>query len=304
MTEKKRKWLLICFVLIPAALILAIAIPLVVQIMQPLPPIPALPNPNGYADLVKAGEMMPETGGDFEKISLAELQTLAANNAGALALARAGLSNQCRVTTQFTTNYMDLDHHFIELSAIKNVARALVAEGKLAEMENRPGDAAKSYLEAFHLGNESARGGILIDQLVGIAGERIGTDALGKITGNLDARSSRETAAALETLDAQRQTWLEVMQQEQDWARRTYPGLRARFQAMMTANSVKKMFEKTWQKFAEQQVKTRQLTIQIAAHAYELDKGHRPATLTELVPDYLKAVPQDPLTGTNIVYMP
>jgi hypothetical protein len=35
-----------------------------------------------------------------------------------------------------------------------------------------------------------------------------------------------------------------------------------------------------------------------------LDKGHRPANLADLVPDYLKAVPQDPFTGTNMVYLP
>jgi hypothetical protein len=302
MTEKKRKWLLIFFVLVPAAFILAIAIPLITQSLQPLPPVPALPDPNGYDDLVKAGQMISTNTWNFDKKNLAELQNLSATNAGALSLARAGLSNQCRVTTQFTTNYMD--HHFDELSGLKNLAQALTAEGRRAEMENHPGDAAKCYLEVFHLGNESARGGLLIDQLVGSAGERIGTDALGKITTSLDAKTCRETVAALETLDAQRQTWLEVLQQEQTWSRRTFPGLKNRFAAMMTANSMKKMYEKSWQKFAGQQVKTRQLIVQLAARAYELDKGHRPATLTELMPDYLKAVPQDPLTGTNVVFTP
>jgi hypothetical protein len=302
MTENKRKWFLIFFVLVPAALILTIAIPLIIQTLQPLPPIPALPNPNGYDDLVKAGEMISTNTWNYDKMNLAELKSLTAINEGALSLARAGLSSQCRATTQFTTKYMD--NHFDELSGFKNLAQALMAEGKLAGMENHSADASKFYLEAFHLGNESARGGVLIDQFVGTASERIGTDALEKIAGRLDAQSCRETAATLETLDAQRQTWLEVMQQEQAWSRRTFPGLRDRFQAMMTAASLKKMYEKNWQKFAAQQVKTRQLIIQLAARSYELDKGHRPASLTDLVPDYLKAAPQDPLTATNIVYTP
>jgi hypothetical protein len=304
MTDKKRKWLIIFFVLIPGALILSVAVPLIFQTLQPLPPVPPLPNPNGYDDLVKAGEMISTDIGNFEKMNLAELQYLVAANAGALSLARAGLSNQCRATTQFTTNYMDLDHHFVELSAIKNLARALVAEGKLAEMENHPGAAAKFYLEAFHLGNESARGGLLIDQLVGTAGEALGTRSLAVMVGQLDAPSCRETAAALETLDSQRQTWNEVMQQEAAWSRRTYPGLRDRFQAMMMANSLKKVFEKAGEKFAAQQLKTRQLIVQLAAHGYELDKGRPPANAADLVPDYLKAIPQDPLTETNVVYAP
>lgn len=304
MTNKRRKWLMIFGVLVPGLTLLAIAVPLIFQMLLPLPPVLALPDPNGYADLVQAGEMIPTDTGNYDKMNLAELQQLAATNAPALARARTGLSQPCRVTTQFTKTYLDLDHHFVELSAMKNLARALVAEGKLAELENHPGDAAKCYLEAVRLGNESARGGILIDQLVGTAGEALGARSLAALAGRLDARACREAAATLATLDAQRQTWNEVMQQEAAWSRRAFPGLRDRFAAMMMANSLKKNFEKAGQKFAGQQLKTRQLVVQLAARAYELDQGRRPARLTDLVPDYLPAVPADPFTGTNVVYTP
>jgi hypothetical protein len=63
-------------------------------------------------------------------------------------------------------------------------------------------------------------------------------------------------------------------------------------------------FQKAERKFKEQQLKTRQLLIGLAARAYELDKGHHPASPADLVPDYLKAIPQNPLTGTNLVYSP
>jgi hypothetical protein len=33
-----------------------------------------------------------------------------------------------------------------------------------------------------------------------------------------------------------------------------------------------------------------------------LEKGKRPVTLNDLVPEYLKAIPQDPGTGSNLVY--
>jgi hypothetical protein len=304
MTSKKRKWLLIFFVLVPAALVLSIAVPLIFQTLQPLPPIPPLPDPNGYDALVRAGALVSADTGRFEQMNLAELKNLAASNAPALALAAAGLSNQCRVTTRFSKTYLDTDHHFVELSACKNLAQALVAEGRRAEMENRPGAAAQFYLTAFQLGNESARGGLLIDQLVGTAGERTGTAALEKILGRLDAQALLETVARLETLDAQRQTWPEVMQQELAWSRRTFPGLRDRFAAMMMANSLKKNFDRAGEKFAEQQRRTRQLMVQFAARAYELDKGRPPASLRELVPAYLKVIPQDPFTGTNMVFSP
>ena len=44
--------------------------------------------------------------------------------------------------------------------------------------------------------------------------------------------------------------------------------------------------------------------LALAARAYELDKGHPPASAADLVPDYLKAIPQDPVTGTNLIYSP
>jgi hypothetical protein len=53
-----------------------------------------------------------------------------------------------------------------------------------------------------------------------------------------------------------------------------------------------------------QEQKTRQLIIALAARAYELEKGKPPAGTADLVPEYLKAVPQDPVTGTNMIYSP
>jgi hypothetical protein len=48
----------------------------------------------------------------------------------------------------------------------------------------------------------------------------------------------------------------------------------------------------------------RALSIQLAARAYELEKGERPRSLAGLVPEYLKAIPQDPITGTNMAIQP
>jgi hypothetical protein len=52
--------------------------------------------------------------------------------------------------------------------------------------------------------------------------------------------------------------------------------------------------------FEAEQLKARRLMIDFASRAYELDKGHRPASAAELVPEYLKAVPKSPSTGKNL----
>jgi hypothetical protein len=46
------------------------------------------------------------------------------------------------------------------------------------------------------------------------------------------------------------------------------------------------------------------MTVDLAARAYELERGTPPKSFADLVPAYLKAVPHDPLTGTNLAYSP
>jgi hypothetical protein len=268
---------------------------------EPLPPLPPLPNPNGYEDLVKAGNMVSNDFGDYDELTPAKLRELVNKDAEAFQTARIGLRQECRVPLDYSAAS---SAHLDQLAALKRLAFGFVAEGRLAGMEKRPANAAKSYLDAIHLGNESSRGGVLIDQLVSTAIAAIGTAHLQKLVDQLNAKTCRETAEVLETLDSQRQTWGEVMQQERDWSRRTFPGTRYELMRLMTRNSLNKAYEHAKQKFEEQQRKTRQLIIELAARAYQLDKGHPPANLTDLVPDYLKTIPQDPFTGTNMVYSP
>ena len=268
---------------------------------EPLPPIPPLPNPNGYDNLVKAGTIVSNGFGDYEELPLSSLRELLTNNAEAFQLARTGLQQQCRVALDYST---DQSKHLGELAALKRMALAFVAAGYLAEKENRSGEAARFYMNTINLGIKSARGGVIMDQLVGIALEAIGTKHLQRLVPQLDAKSCKETVATLETVDSQKQTWNQVMQQERDWSRRTFPGIRYEIARLTTGRSLDAAFRSANQKFDAQQIKTRQLMIDLAARAYELDKGHPPANLTDLVPDYFKTIPLDPLTGTNMIRKP
>jgi hypothetical protein len=213
MTKKTRNWLIaLCILALPFSIFLGF---LISDLVSPLPPTPPLPKENGYDDFVKAGKMLASNTSGFYKMNEQELQTLVDGNSNALQLARSGLQKQCQVPLQFSTNY--LSAHLEELANLKVLSQALVAEGQLAEMQNRTNDAAKSYSDAINLGIESRCGGVLLDQLVGIAIEAIGTSYLQKIANSLDVPTSRKTIAALETFDSQRQPWNEVMQEENVW---------------------------------------------------------------------------------------
>jgi len=299
MTKKTRNWLITLAILIfPFVLFFGFLI----FMEEPVPPLAPLPNPNGYDDLLKASQMLAASGDSSDATNLNQLREWVPKSAGALALARAGLSNQCRVPVQYTESYTS--NHLDDLAGLKRLARAFAAEGRLAEAENRTDDAIKAYLDTIHLGNESARGGVLIDALVGIAIESIGTSHLTNLVGHLDAKSCLETATTLEILDEQRQTWSEVMQQENDWSHGAFPGWKNELARLMERQTLEKAFQKAGQKFDVRVQSMRQLMISLAARAYELDKGHPPASAADLVPEYLKVVPQDPVTGTNMVYSP
>ena len=300
MTNKTRNWLMVLLSISAAAILVVIGL-LIFNSAGTLPPIRPLPNPNGYDALVKAGEMAAIETGDFDETKLEDLRAHAAKNSGALQAARIGLKEDCAVPLQFSLN---VSRHLPELADCKRLAQAFVVEGQLAEMENRPGDAVKSYLDTVRLGHKSAQGGVLIDQLVGTAIEAMGVNHLQKLVDQLDAKTCRETAATLETLDAQKQTWPEVMQQERAWVRRAYPGIKYRWSELVVSSSLKKGIQKAEQKFENQQSKTRQLPVDLAARAYQLDHGRRPASVSDLAPDYLKAVPKDPASGTNMTFTP
>lgn len=263
-----------------------------------LPAWPPLPAQNGYANLVKAGKMVSGDTIDYEKMDQRQLAQLVSQNSAALSMGRAALDNECAVPVQFSTNYIEA--HLDQLSDLKKLARAFVAEGELAEMNDRPDDAARSYLEMIRLANASARGGVLIDQLVGTAIEAIGASQLQDMMPQLNAASCRKAASELETLDAQRQTFAQVMQREQGWSYRAFPGFRNDLERIFTRRNTAAVIQATERKFNAQVLKTRQAIIDLAARAYELDKGKPPASATDLVPGYLKAVPLNPVTGMDL----
>jgi hypothetical protein len=301
MTKKTRNWLIVLSILaFPFVLFLGCLI----FMEEPLPPLAPLPNPNGYDDLVKAGQMIKGDVWDYDTANLEKLRGIVLTNVGALSLARSAMSNQCTVTLQFSRAYMT--NHLPELIGFRGLAQAFACEGKFAEKENRFDDATKSYLDTVHLGDEAGHGGTLGDEMIGIAHESLGLEQLQKIAGQLDAKTCRETAATLETLSSQRQTWNETMQQENAWSRRSFPGLQGKmirlYYRLVYYRTRKQNLERAIGTINSTQKKEDQLLIDLAARAYELDKGHPPASAADLVPEYLKAVPQDPATGTNMIY--
>lgn len=297
--ESKRKTTLLVVVSIIAILVIGA----IFALWNPTPPpVVTMPTPNGYMDLTKAGTLAQPQSGDFAKMDPASLFYLVNANSNALAVARSGLAEKSRVPIEFSPQYMS--SHLTELARMKLLAFAFLAEGRQAELDKRTNDAAQAYLDSVRLGVASRRGGPLIDNLVGIAEEAMGTAPLQKVMPNLDAKTSADLAHQLEALDGERESWEQIVENEKYWTGNMYPGLQYRLASLLRWNATKAEVAKARQRFNTQQNKTRRLMLDLAAHAYQLDKGHRPTNAADLAPAYLKAVPIDPLTEKQMTLTP
>src|ERR1035441_8694430 len=152
--------------------VLLVVAAIVFTFSQSAPPPRPLPQPNGYDDFVKAGAMITDNASDYRSMNQVELRAFVTNNAEALKLVRTGLGRECRVPLDYSATSAANVHN---LPVIKRLAQAMTAEGRLAEMENRPADAAEAYLAVIRLGCAMNQGGLIIDSLVGIAIDSIGS---------------------------------------------------------------------------------------------------------------------------------
>jgi len=306
--------------------LVVIVVLLAARILPSKPPAPPpLPNPNGYDDFVKASRMLPTF--DYSLAATMNLEALreeVASNGPALTLARAGLQRECRVPLQDYATFKNeqppklgaANTHGADLAAIKRLAQAFFVEGKLAEREKRNADALSAYLDAIRLGQQTARGGLVITKLVGIACEAIGCNGVQSLAPRLTVAECRAGLQQMAVLDPESEPVQEVVSRERLWSRRTY-GLRG-YAAEVVALLRQKRFaevvaflrhKEKWQeqlqsKVARVQLTRRQLLVELAARAYELENGQPPKSVADLVPAYLKAIPRDPVTGTNLVYTP
>jgi len=270
--------------------------------------VPPLPNPNGYDDFIKASKAVLGNVWDFPTLDHDSLAALVSTNAEPLRLLRLGLTRQCVMPTDST-----LTNNYNWLRGMTRLAELLATEGRWREMENRPAEAAQSYVDALRYGNEMSRGGFLINRLVGLDCEVIGYAPLAKLVPKLNPVEARAVLTDLDKLDAGRIAWPEVKQGERRFMRYR---LRERFNYQFS--QLRKQFNPIfwvrdwWQnrqvmQLAETKHKTvvareRLLATELALRCYQSEQGHPPARLDDLVTNYLSKVPQDPFSGQPLIY--
>ncbi len=257
----------------------------------------ALPNPNGYDDFLKAGAAIVGDAGTAPDLDETALSVFVSTNSESLRLIRLGLTRACSVPTDAAiTNF---GAHMPHLMTIKHLAQLLAAEGRLAEMQGRSVEAAKNYMDAIQLGNNSSFGGLLIDRLVGIAAERLGYAGLLKVVSKLDDTQLEPLIERLQKIDEGRIGWNEVNEVENRFARaeaRNIPNPWVLVASWWQSRAAKK---KAREKHEQMVTRLRLLTVELELRRYRAQHGAAPQRLDQVVPG---PVPLDPFTEQSLIY--
>ena len=263
---------------------------------------PAVPKPNGFDDLVKAGQAVSGNPGDYLHLSHERLDALISENAEPLRQLRVGLNRQCLMPLEQVVP--NLSAHVGELGGFKRLAQLICAEAQLALMNNRPSDAAKSYLDAIRLGNQMSRGGLLITRLVGISCEAMGCRGLAALVPQLNSADARVVMAQLEKIDANHVTWAEVRQAEKSCTRYHFKNQLNPVLLVMSWWQTRAAVVKAEMRNKTIVAQERLLLTELALRCYQSDRGAVPARLDDLVTNYLSKVPGDPFSSGSMVYHP
>jgi hypothetical protein len=292
---KKTRNVLLGLVLGVGVVLVALAV-IVWRTPQPGP----LPNPNGYDDFRRAGKMVTGKVGDFPDLDREALRALVETNAEPLRVLRLGLTRRCAVPAD--TAIADFAK-LRDLACLKLLAQTLSAEGRLWELDNRPGDAAHSYSDAIQFGCDVGQGGAIINRLVGIACEAVGRSPLVKLVPKLSGGQIRPLLGELEQINSNEVSWEEVLRNENRLTSARIGPMKLVFY-LLQAGRIRAMRSASEEKHELAVAQLRLLTVELALRCYRFEQGQTPGKLDLLVPKYLQRVPSDPFSGHALVYRP
>lgn len=258
------------------------------------PPPAIMPVRNGYDDFVKASSLLAPLDPDWDAIPLARLRPLMASNAPALALVHLGLTRECRTPLAYTPDYFATN----DFGRLRNVAVALAADAKVAEADNRFGDAAFDDASIIAFGRESARGGLLIHSLVQIAIVSLGVKPLQRETPRLTAEESRRCLRLLQKSESDAEPFNRIRKREEIYAETIDP-IKVRLLRvplrLLGRDPVLATARKTEIRLKAQSLTLLNLEAALAAQAFQMENGRAAAGWNDLVPAYLPAIPTNPV---------
>lgn len=266
------------------------------------PPIPdtSLPNPNAYEELVALASPIALATVPDHDAPVNVLRPFVAQYRPVLDRARLALAGESAVPINYLSPELPLER----INALRSLCRALVAEGRLAGHEGDITRAVQSHTNCVQLGHSAARGGLVIDWLVATAIEGIGISELSKVRDRLSAPDCRELAQNLVAVEVAREPLDRVLMRDTAWLQHAigWPErLEVLFDDLTSSSGGGHRAYRTLDQ--RNRAFIRLLICDLNIRAFQLEQGKLPGNLSQLVPEYLPSVPNDPFfSGWPLVY--
>ncbi len=279
----------------------------------PLPEPPPIPVPNGYDDVLEAGRAIEKSGLVGSKLDLAkadakELGPIVQGSGEPIAQARKGLEKSFQVPVIYEMNAM-MDVTMRDLGSIRGgLVRAMVAQGRLAELEGRIDLAAGRYSDLIRLSEVMSHRVPMMAFQISEAIEMQGLYHLRDMRDKLSPEQCRKLIALLLEVDRKQEPAAQSILYENMFINANmkqmgfFPsimikvsGVQAKTQAQVTQT-----LESSEKRHAAAR---RVLLTDLAVRIYRAEHGEAPPDLNALVPSILKSVPVDPYTGKPLRYV-
>ncbi len=273
------------------------------RVMLPAsPPAIVLPNPNGYDELLRVANdinwsAVPTQ--DYEAASVSACRRFVVDNQ--TSLTALGDSLQIPSEAPFALDSDFIAKSLDDIQLYRELTCALAIQAKLARADGRVGDAASSYVAMLQLGSALGSGGVMVNDLVGVAIARNGLREAASILPQLDAEALANLRGAICDAAARHDPAAEVLQREHVFVKRSL-GWPDRLRFLIADTS----FESALAEFVSARHRydalLRLLIAETAVRQYALEHGEPPESLAALVPSYLDSVPVDPFADGPLKY--
>jgi hypothetical protein len=269
----------------------------------PMPTQIRAPRPNGYEDLVRASAgldwlrlMPPGTSNDSSFPPRRILQRYQGN----LSAARTALDHRSRVTLDFANLHTRND----SIESLQLLATMFLFEASLAHTEGRIDDVLESHLDAIRYGRAIMPGGVLDDVQLGAKIQYLhGMRPLARMRHRLDIEQCRWLIERLLPLETSPETLDAIIDRDDAWLDRvsTWQGRVARLFGEWSGEEAlrRDLIAST---IRRNTARLRLLICELAITIYQAEHGSAPASLAELTPEYLPAIPLDAFIDQPLVY--
>jgi hypothetical protein len=265
---------------------------------------PSQPNPNAYNDLVALGGKLARRTGFYDEMPEQELANVVATNEPVLNDARAALRKESMVPLDWEAGQSWFSGHVNNFSDLRSLARGFAAEGYQATRKGNTQLAVRCGMDNLRLASEISKGGLGTDWLVGVAIYGVG---LGTLCDSCETASLADCRFVLKNLPEVSKHFdppADITVREWHFWRRIN-GPYQTFLSELSFSNNRIMFEQQLEYVSKLfQTRTDLLRIHYALRAFKIEEQRLPKTLGELAGRELKAVPKDPFSGRDFIYVP